>query len=199
MSIKKEVYDIIVKPTLTIILVPIIASFISQITTGNWFEIFNYIPGYVWVIISIALVIWIIIRWMKNKMEYAGSPYESFPRNGWKKIGEEFYDDVWWFIQIPRRDELVEGLEGLSHRYYRYSHSSIPYINVETPPRCPVCKTKLEIIKHYLWYTWKCVNCGFKIRKLDSQYKLGDHVEKIVSRKIEAEIEEMEINQGYKR
>ncbi len=51
----------------------------------------------------------------------------------------------------------------------------IESIEIDVPPRCPHCKTKLEEKQRFLGgYKWICVGCDFSKNNKDSFYKEED-------------------------
>jgi ribosomal protein L37AE/L43A len=83
---------------------------------------------------------------------------------------------VTWEVQLPE-----------SSLTYSPSPSDI---NVEIPPRCPTCKTKLQEKKGLIGYKWSCINCNFKVNNQDSYYETSKKVKIFIERDIEKKLEE---------
>lgn len=185
MKIIHLLLDKIIFPLLTTLLAPMIVSIISKLNTGDWVRGFSNIPSLAWVIFALFITFWVIviaIRTRIKKLQNLDIPISVIgfvPRYGWVTVGKLRYAGVVWKINAP----APAPWESL--------HTSIispSRIEVETPPRCPVCETELEQ-SHSFWggYVWKCVGAGccFKKRNWDSYYREAERVKKNASRELE--------------
>ena len=100
----------------------------------------------------------------------------STPAFGWMDIGTYTYKGVKWTVQKPAPSPFSSD-EGLT--------LSPNEIEVELPPRCPICGTELEEKKRFLWgHKWFCVGCKFTKVNSESYYTESERVERIIRRDI---------------
>jgi ribosomal protein L37AE/L43A len=152
----------------------------SFVTTGDVFQIFQEIPTCAWYICIAIIIIWLIIIIINNrrknaKRQYHGVPFVGFAmsyNDEWIDIEDINYKDVIWKVKMLKRGRST-GLHDND-------------INVDIPPRCQKCGTKLEQSRTYFdKFIWKCVSCGFSKKNDDSWYVERDRVEKITQREVE--------------
>jgi len=175
MEIKDWILNHYLPGLLVALTIIILTAIYSVIKTGNGITIYTEIPIIIWIIIAIILLIWIIIVFIRNRMNDNTFPMGFVPRGEWVNIGSEKYGGVIWRIKQPKPVYLTN---------IRNDTSSI---QVESTPRCPNCETELDIKDKYLWYSWWCVECGFKLRTWNNNEKIKRLVEKKVERKLERE------------
>lgn len=153
----------------------------SWFSTGNLFQIIQEIPIYIWAICVVLIILWFLAIKINDRIKYIrqqnqGAPFgiATFPIDGWKEIAELVHKDVIWIVRVPKSC---------------FSINSCDEINVDSTPRCPECKTKLEQSDSFFGgYIWKCVYCGFNKRNKDSWYKESERAKKIAQREFEKEI-----------
>ena len=166
---------------------PFITLVLSKVNTGQWTNYFKAISKREWLILIAMLVFLVIARWFILKVKAVRKRNSSglgfaalrIPLYGWKEIGTLEYKNVLWKAKIAIDSSRVT------------SESVTPDdVTVDTPPRCPKCKTEIEE-QHVLigGYLWKCINCSFKKRNKDSYYTEANRAEKIAKRKVEEELE----------
>jgi len=162
-------------------LIPVLYStIISRVYNLSFIETIKNLPIWIWLIAIMLVIIWIIIKIIKSKMNEGISPYSisHVPIGGWEKIGEYLYMGLIWDIEIPNRE--YSGFRPLKEKDIEIG--SI---------RCPICKTKIDYNRHYLWYTWNCVDptCNFKKRTWNSRAKMENATEKLAKREFERQQE----------
>lgn len=151
----------------------------EKIEINNILNILISIPGRIWVILIVGILIWYLLIFLYSKITAVRSlnreshSVKSVPnpirRKMMLKVGEIEYNSVVWYIFGDT-----------------FTRTTIGYINADIPPRCPKCKTKLEQ-KHGLMkkYVWKCVECNYKKRSNSDFYENAIKVKKIAERRIE--------------
>jgi len=153
-------------PILLIILTPIIMLIASQVFTGDWSRLFSATPLVVWVILVIILIPWAVYAIHHRIKHIVGEnwslkPLRWQPPEGWETINNIKHAGVIWHVRVPIRTSTFRGKE-------------VPTLNdldIEIPPRCPDCDTKLKQAKRFWWgYIWKCVKCGFCKRNRDDWF-----------------------------
>ena len=177
-SVVEKAFENIIYGIISAILPIIIPSIYSYITKTP-LKTINELPRYIYGLLFIPFIFWIIRIFVKAKMEEGIEPYIS-SRMMTEYIDSDYlvYKDIYWLIQIPKK-------------YHRRSVSNIKNnINVLIKPKCNNCGTKLELMKHDMWYTWKCVNCNFVKRTLISPDRLYSRVEKKYERWLDLKKEE---------
>ena len=159
-------------------LIPIFSAYYqSSVTNLTYWHYLKNTPWYIYIIFSIPLILAVIIVLIKSKMEEGVSSI-------WVGGGDYIlkwrysYGDLCWDIKV------------LSNYYNSPLYEIINHFTVARTPRCPKCGTKLEFVKHQLWYTWNCADCTFKYRTLKSHDKLHKRVKYSFERKLERKIEE---------
>jgi len=190
MKIVQFLLDKIVAPLVVVLLTPVIISIASKINTGDWIEWFGLIPKTAGIIFGVVIFLWVIIivirNWVKQLQELDAGPV-LFARSsygfGWIPIGKLNYAGVVWRVRAPATS---------SWKHFGHLDISPSSIEVETPPRCPKCETKLEQ-SHSFWggYVWRCAECDFQKRNRDSYYRVAERAEKIASRKWEKQEHEI--------
>ncbi|WP_273476006.1 hypothetical protein [Methanobrevibacter woesei] len=155
------------------ILVPLIYSCIKEI---SFHELLLSLPTYIYIILILPFIIQIIIKYIKSKME-EGKVMHIYGDSNYKKIGYFPFKDMCWEIRGPQMLNMSK-------------EKFISNIDVYDIPRCMECGTKLELVEHNLWYSWKCVNCSFTKRTWYSHDKLISHVQKLSERSLELYLKE---------
>ena len=130
----------------------------SNVTNLTFLYYLKITPWYVYVICSIPIILMVIIVLIKSKMEEGVSLVGTSGGNFIPKWRYN-YDGLCWDIQV------------LSRYYDSPLYVIINHFKVARTPRCPNCGTKLEFVKHELWYTWNCADCTFKYRTWKSHQK----------------------------
>jgi len=166
----------IVVPLLVTLLTPLAISIGSKINTGNWLEWFSRIPTKAWVLGGVIIFLWFTLVAVRKRTKQIkqlnagpGLAIGGVPLYGFIELGELDYAQVIWRVRAPAPFPW--------ETYPKISPSSI---DVETPPRCPRCKTELEEL-HSFWggYIWRCVVCMFRKKSRDSYYREADRAEKV--------------------
>ncbi|GEM_PF-1928145 len=172
----------IVYPLVAPILTLIIIGIASKITTGDRMKWFGRISTIIWIIFGVFLCLWFILIVIRKRIKEIQKLNDdrilaaSNPTFGWTSVGEFNYSGVVWVVRVPAPAPWDFGPS-------KISPSSI---DVETPPRCPKCKTELEQ-SHSFWggYVWKCVGCELQKRNRDSYYREAERAKKIARREWE--------------
>jgi hypothetical protein len=161
----------------------------SKVDTGNWVKWFEKIPKNLWIIIVAVILVWfiiIIIRKRNRQLQETDNGPSAYviptARWGWMTIEEIDYSGVVWRIDAPVPSP------GSTFGPMTVSPKNII---VDTPPRCPKCKTELEESSSF-WggYIWKCVRCDFRKRNRNNYHFEAERVEKIARRDWEKRGEE---------
>lgn len=150
--------------------------------TGSWTKWFEQIPTWALVLIATMLISWFIaifiLRRLKTIQEndYIGiySGKSNYPW-GYIDRGEVQHAGVIWKVREPAPNPIQ------SFKSYQEELSSIDpeLIEIDGPPRCPRCKTKLEERQRFwVGYSWSCVSCDFSKKNKDSFYKEADQAKK---------------------
>ena len=186
MKIIKFLLNEIVAPLIVALLTPILIAIYSNFKTGNWKQSFYNIPFFIWLTISIIIILWIILITIKRRIKFISKNDNPSIRSFYnsrlerKSLGEINFAGVIWKVDavLPDMWELQDNIN-----FYAMD------IDIEIPPRCPSCKTEIEEIRSF-WggYIWKCVRCGFNIRNSSSFYKEASRVEKIARRECEKKL-----------
>jgi len=178
-------------PILLIILTPFITSIVSKVSTDNWSKLFATTPVLVWVILAIIFIPWIVFAIRHrikqlHKENWSLKPLRWQPRGGWETIHKIKYAGVVWHVRVPVQ----------ASTFKRRVVLTLDSLDIEIPPRCPDCETKLEETKSFWWwYVWKCVNCGFHKRNRDDCFRVERRVIKLAERWFE-EIYQSQVEDG---
>ena len=171
----------------TIAFTPIAISIVSKIKTGHWFKYFIDYSIELIAIGSSVLIIWILtiiyykISGIIRERNDNSLGIAQTPEWGWKYVEKELYKKVIWSPRFP----LFWGPED----EFKLNKYVLDYLEIEFPPRCPLCKTELiENKTIFGWYKWKCINCGFVTRKIYNFSYHANQLERIVRRKIEKQL-----------
>lgn len=190
-SFKERVLDLLFSLLLSLLYSILITYAVAKVT-GNWMNVFSLIPNtllnfFLIFCIPIGIIFLVIFLRVRQLRKLNSGPKISVIQTapyGWTKIGEHSYKGLLWNIQIPTPSPYSLYDEDLYGGHLRSS------IEIETPPRCPRCKTEIEQIHSFwTWYVWKCAMCGFKKRNSHSYYQEKDRVLKIARRSYELEVE----------
>lgn len=180
-KIKDKVLDKIITLIITGVLFFIVTGSGSLVDTGDWWGWFASISVRGWVILASIFVAWFsfiaIHRRRKNlrKENSSFKPLKWQPRGGWETIHKIEYAGVVWQVRVPVRTSTFRGREV----------PTLDDLDIEIPPRCPDCGTKLEGTKSFWgWFVWKCVNadCGFRKRNRDDFFRKERRVIKLAER-----------------
>ncbi len=162
---------------------PVITAIVSKLQTDSWLEYIKNVSTEQWMIIGGVVLSLLAARWMFMRVSavkelnkgYLPFAFISNPLYGWEDMGELTYKGVIWKIRLAVHSMVPENMR-------------LTDIEVDTPPRCPKCKTEIEQ-KHTLLgrYLWSCVNCSFKRRNGESYYKEAERANKIARRFAEEE------------
>ena len=152
----------------------------SIISTGDWLDWFAAIPVPVRITLAGLLVSWILFiairrrtRHLRKENWSPPKPPRFIPAEGWETIHKIEYANVVWQVRVPVRTSTFRGREV----------PTIDDLDIEIPPRCPDCGTKLEETKSFWgWYVWKCIKCGFRKRNRDDFFKEERRVIKLAER-----------------
>lgn len=172
-------------PLLVAFFMPLATILGSQLTTGDYTKWINQIPFLGKVVFIVVIILWlgiILIRKRLKVIEPSGVGAFSVSRWGYEDIGAIDFGGVKWRViaPLPPPPSLHRGPDLTPSR-----------IRISTPPRCPVCETKIEESKSF-WggYVWNCPSCDFKKRSWRSYHRVEDSVEKIAQRWVEKQFYE---------
>jgi len=113
-----------------------------------------------------------LIFYLTRKEKISNIRIAAFSRGPLQKVGDLAYRGVMWEVKAP----LPSSYES----QYEYEKRLPDIIDVEVPPKCPMCGVELEETKGIIYgYIWKCVDCGFSKRNKDSYYTECKRAEKI--------------------
>ena len=175
-------------PILLIILTPTITVIASQVFTGDSSRLFAATPVAVWVILAVTLIPWTgyaIRHRIKHirRENWSLKPLKLQPREGWETINKIEHAGVIWQVRVPIRTSTIRGRET----------RTLDDLDVQIPPRCPDCGTKLDETKSLCFgYVWECVECGFRKRNRDH----FSREERRVIKRAERWFEEAHIDDG---
>jgi hypothetical protein len=185
--------DKIIAPIITGLVIFIVTSIGSKASTGNWLMWFTTIPKPVWVTVATLLVLWILASAIHRRIKHLRKENWSPPKplrweslGGWENIFPIKYAGVIWNVRVP-----VE-----TSTFKRRVVLTLSALDIEIPPRCPDCGTKLEQAESF-WgrYVWKCLNCRFHKRNRDNFSKEERRVIKLAERRFE-EIQQSQVENG---
>ncbi len=139
------------------------------------------IPFYYYIIstICLALIAFVIIKLSAQKKNTPLGIYKSLAGT-LIDIATLKHEGVFWKIKIP----VYKPTDRI------FPNVRLDEIQVEIPPRCPICKCELEetngVIRKYVW---KCPNKDYKKRSGKSFYDIEPTVKKISRRELEKDIQ----------
>lgn len=132
----------------------------SKLQSGAWLTWMRAISPPVYVATA-ALFVWILlailvirrVRHLKARNLPELPTVFSVPAWGYVTVGNLSYKNVNWRIQIPAHAPW---------RDFALARARSERIDVETPPHCPKCDTKLEETETLFGsYRWSCLRCAF--------------------------------------
>jgi len=177
MSFKKFLTESYRSPVAATILVLISPFVYSLFVNKDWIAVYSSIPQFIWVILLIILLLWFLTIIIRRKMSYHSGPFSvGAPYYGWRDLGELPYFNVIWKIRTPNPDPIPDPFDIRNKKLS---------IDVEYFPRCPNCKTKLEMSDNLYWYSWFCVGCGFNLKTWNTFDRVRHRAEKIAERELE--------------
>lgn len=178
----------IIAPLVVLFFAPVVVAVSSKLKTGEWINLFNNIPLKVYYIFTLLIIVWLSIVLVKQRIKKVNklnstlfiNPILTNPPFGWHTLYEKIYNDVLWLVQYALTESQNLKLNPVNPLN----------VSVNTPPRCPKCKTELEQL-HSFWYGYirNCVQCGFKKRSKFDFASEKQRVEMIARRKFEKKME----------
>ncbi len=188
-KVSKILIDYALKPFIMGISGTLIAGVVSWIKAGslaNWLE---QTHGWMWVLFIFIFIGCFIIVLIRKRIrgiresESRGIYTPVFSSAwGYSKVGEIPHSGVIWKILAPNPSPVQ------SFKSYEEALISIDIesIEIDVPPRCPHCKTKLEEKQRIIGgYRWICVGCGFSKNNRDSFYKEKDRAKRLAETSME--------------
>jgi len=185
----KKILDILLTVFISGISTALVASVVSWINAGSWTKWLEQISGWVWALFIILFIGLFIIVFIRKRIR---SIRESDSRGiytpsissawGYRKVEEIRHAGVIWKILAPNPSPIQ------SVKSYEEALISIDIesIEIDVPPRCPHCKTKLEEKQRIIGgYRWICVGCGFSKNNRDSFYKEKDRAKRLAETSME--------------
>jgi len=113
-----------------------------------------------------------LIFFLTRKEKISNIRIAAFSRGSLQTVGNLDYRGVKWDVKAPLPSAYEPPEE--------YEKRLPDIIDVEVPPKCPMCGVELEESKGLIYgYIWKCVDCGFSKRNKDSYYTEYKRAEKI--------------------
>ena len=145
----------------------------SWLLTGRWtawFGIFRW--GWVLVAVGAALLLWVLVKFLFPSRGGSSVPralgrHMPFPYGVPVAQFSGSFDGVVWAYRgvilgpPPNHGDPQPDIEPST-------------LEVDLPPRCPICGTDIEEGRFSRLYRWKCVGCGWRKLKRRSYYDLAD-------------------------
>ena len=172
----------LLKPILTGLGVAAAAAAGSLWTTGDWKACFRAVPLWGWILILAIFIMLLVDAGIRRHVKYlreASSPLpmaDVTPRGGWAYIDDLAHAGVLWKVKVAR----LAPFDPL-------------WLEVDTPPRCPRCRTEIEQTEpRWVAYRWGCPSptCGFRKANKRSYRREAAAVRKIAKRRVECRLEE---------
>lgn len=179
-----KILDKILDNIITLIVMWVVLSSVtflgSIISTGDWLEWFAAIPVPVRITLAGLFIAWILFIAIRRRIRHLHKenwlpprPIRFKPSGGWETINKIKYAGVVWHVRVPVQ----------ASTFKRREVPTLDDLDMEIPPRCPDCETKLAETKSFWWwYVWKCVNCGFHKRNRDDCFREERQVIKLAER-----------------
>jgi hypothetical protein len=146
-------------------------------TSGDLAERIKSLPTRVWIIFALAIVFWFMVLLGLKRAKAirrrgsVGASVVSVPPFGWEPVAELNHADVLWTVRAPKTPFV---------RITEESRVDPSRLNIQTPPKCPECKTGLEEVRAFFGgHLWTCIRCGFRKKNKDSYYKEADRALRI--------------------
>ena len=176
--------DKLVFPILVAVLTPVFATIGSKINTGKWLSWVTNLPKPVIIVFIVIVTFWFVavvirrrLKKIRDQNSGPGIHVVDYPMYGWITFGEMAFAEVIWRMRTysPSPGKIFDP-----------NKIDPNTITVETPPRCPKCKTEIEEYSSF-WggYVWKCVGCGYTKRNKNSFYNEAGRAERIARRQME--------------
>jgi ribosomal protein L37AE/L43A len=176
--------DKLIFPILVALFTPVIATISSKINSGKWLSWVTNLPKSVIIVFIVIVTFWFVavvirkrLKKIRDQNSGPGIQIVDYPVFGWITFGEMGYAEVIWRMRsyAPSPGEIFDP-----------NKINTNAIKVETPPRCPKCKTEIEENSSF-WggYVWKCVGCGYTKRNKASFYDEADRAERVARRQME--------------
>ncbi len=189
-KVSKILLDSILGPLIVGISGTLIAGVVSWIKAGslaNWLE---QTHGWMWVLFIFIFIGCFIIALIRKRIrgirecESRRGLYPSVISSPWgyREVEEIRHAEVIWKILAPNPSIIQSAIS-----YEKALSSTAPEsIEIDVPPRCPHCKTKLEEKQRIIGgYRWICVGCGFSKNNKESFYKEADRAKRLAEAKLE--------------
>ncbi len=180
--LKKVILESTAMAIAVTIFVPFITAIFSSIKTGNWLNYFKQIPDWGYNLFGIIIIAWFVLQVIykryKNLNNHFSLPIKTSSTWGDIPIAEFSYYGVIWVVLAPAPHPWLDSL--------LIKDINPDNVEVDLPPRCPKCKTKLDQKKTFLgFWSWYCVSCDFKTFKKDSFYIAENGATMIAQRQVE--------------
>lgn len=170
---KKNIFIYLFKkklfPTSSTIFIALLSSFIySWLEKGNYFDMLESVPIYVYLIFSIIFTLVLYYDFSNHNESLQNTKAASIydPPYGYENIASLNYLGVKWLIQIPRKSdkEKVYDMYLMSAQNIRKSD-----INIDCNPICIKCNCEI-IEKRTIFgkYKYICPNCNSIIKNKKS-------------------------------
>lgn len=163
-----------------------LVSYFLKVVPRAWID---FLPKTSSLAIAIALMLILFaLRGLRESKKGIAPAIESSPPYGWHDLGEIEHAGVLWKVQARKRWPTKFPSP------YGDDEISPDKIEVKKAPRCPKCRTELQVSPFRPWsgryFTWQCPNCAFKERRKGSYLDVIDAAEKIAKRIWEIKIQE---------
>ena len=158
-----------------IVVVPEARSFLGldqPSTSSNLADRIKSLPTKVWTIFVLALMLWFLVllglmraRTIRRRSSFSASVV-YVPPFGWEPVAELNHGGVLWTVRAPKTHFV---------RITEEPRIDPQRLNIQTPPKCPECKTELEEDRAFFGgHLWTCIRCEFRKRNKDDYYKEAD-------------------------
>ena len=179
MSVKID-WDRIITDVILYIITPsaivVGSGILSLIQTGTFIK---YLVEY-WYLIVIVIIVVMLIAYILFRRKS-----DDFPIGMAFSINQDYWEPV---IRIEHAGLLwdIYKEKNIFLDSFNQNRTISPNTAVNTPPRCPKCKTEInEDVGFFGGSRFSCPNCGFHVLNKKSLYLLKQDVEKIGKRKVE--------------
>ncbi|MDR3062834.1 MAG: hypothetical protein LBU40_01680 [Methanobrevibacter sp.] len=170
-----------------LVIVPFYSWIYSTVNKISFHEFLINIPLTIWIFILLIFILWCIVKFIRREMK-KGIVEVFVVNNEYEKIGNFYYKDILWDIEIlDRKYRFSPWAVGFDVSDSEKKREILQFMRIGHC-KCPICKTELEFNDNFLYYTYSCVDetCTFKkVRSWKNIGRLKAIVKKLVKRDIE--------------